>query len=215
MIPTKTLGKNQRKQKGSNMSVSATEVKKLRDKTGAGFMDCKKALLESNGDIEKAVEFLRKKGIASAKKREGKTTNEGIIMTYLHPGNRIGVMVEINCETDFVAKTDDFKQFAKNIAMQVAAVNPMTVTREEVSQQIIDKEKEIFRNQAIEEKKPEKIIDKIVDGKLEKFFQANVLEEQSFVKDTDKTVKDYLLEISGSLGENITIRRFIRYQLGE
>jgi len=197
------------------MSVSATEVKKLRDKTGAGFMDCKKALLESNGDIEKAVEFLRKKGIASAKKREGKTTNEGIIMTYLHPGNRIGVMVEINCETDFVAKTDDFKQFAKNIAMQVAAVNPMTVTREEVSQQIIDKEKEIFRNQAIEEKKPEKIIDKIVDGKLEKFFQANVLEEQSFVKDTDKTVKDYLLEISGSLGENITIRRFIRYQLGE
>ncbi|MFO7891285.1 MAG: translation elongation factor Ts [bacterium] len=197
------------------MSVSATEVKKLRDKTGAGFMDCKKALLESNGDIEKAVDFLRKKGIASAKKREGKTTNEGIIMTYLHPGNRIGVMVEINCETDFVAKTDDFKQFAKNIAMQIAAVNPMAVTREDVPQELVDKEKEIFRNQALEEKKPEKIIDKIVDGKLEKFYQANVLEEQSFVKDTDKTVKEYLLEISGSLGENITIRRFVRYQLGE
>lgn len=212
---TKILRRNQRKQKGSNMSVSATEVKKLRDKTGAGFMDCKKALLEGNGDMEKAIEFLRKKGIASAKKREGKITNEGIIMTYLHPGNRIGVMVEINCETDFVAKTDDFIQFAKNIAMQVAAVNPMAVTREEVPQELIDKEKEIFRNQALEEKKPEKIIDKIVEGKLEKFYQANVLEEQSFVKDTDKTVKDYLLEISGSLGENITIRRFIRYQLGE
>jgi len=197
------------------MSISATEVKKLRDKTGAGFMDCKNALIESGGDLEKAVDYLRKKGIASARKREGKETNEGIIMTYLHPGNRIGVMVEINCETDFVAKTDDFQQFAKNIAMQIAAVNPMAVKRENIPQDIIDREKEIFRNQAQEEKKPEKIIDKIVDGKLEKFFQANVLEEQSYVKDTDKSVNDYLLEISGSLGENITIRRFVRYELGE
>lgn len=197
------------------MSVSAGEVKKLRDKTGAGFMDCKKALLESNGDMEKAIDYLRKKGIASAKKREGKTTNEGIIMTYLHPGNRIGVMVEVNCETDFVAKTDDFIQFAKNIAMQVAALNPIAVTRDEIPHQIIDKEKEIFRTQALEEKKPEKILDKIVDGKMEKFYQANVLEEQSYVKDTDKSIKEYLMEISGGLGENISIRRFIRYELGE
>ncbi len=197
------------------MSVSASEVKKLRDKTGAGFMDCKNALIESDGDMEKAVDYLRKKGIASAKKREGKTTDEGVIMTYLHPGNRIGVMVEINCETDFVAKTDDFQQFAKNIAMQIAAVNPMAVKRENIPQDIIDREKEIFRTQAQEEQKPEKIIDKIVEGKLEKFYQANILVEQSYVKDTDKSVNDYLLEISGSLGENITIRRFVRYELGE
>jgi len=197
------------------MSVSASEVKKLRDKTGAGFMDCKNALIESDGDMEKAVDYLRKKGIASAKKREGKTTDEGVIMTYLHPGNRIGVMVEINCETDFVAKTDDFQQFAKNIAMQIAAINPIAVKREDVPQEVINSEKEIFRTQAQEEKKPEKIIDKIVEGKLEKFYQANILVEQSYVKDTDKSVNDYLLEISGSLGENITIRRFVRYELGE
>ncbi len=197
------------------MSVSAGEVKKLRDKTGAGFMDCKKALLESNGNMEEAIDYLRKKGIASAKKREGKSTNEGVIMTYLHPGNRIGVMVEVNCETDFVAKTDDFIQFAKNIAMQVAALNPIAVNREEIPQEVIEKEKEIYRNQVMEEKKPENVIDKIVEGKLEKFYQANVLEEQSFVKDTDKSIKEYLLEVSGGLGENIAIKRFIRYQLGE
>jgi len=197
------------------MSVSAAEVKQLREKTGAGFMDCKAALIESNGDMEKAIDYLRKKGIATAKKREGRKTNEGIIMTYLHPGNRIGVMVEINCETDFVAKTDDFKQLAKNIAMQVAAVNPIAIKREDISQEVIDKEEEIYRNQILEEKKPDKIIDKIVKGKLEKFYQENVLEEQSFVKDMDKSVKDYVLEMSGSLGENISIKRFIRYELGE
>lgn len=197
------------------MSVSAAEVKKLRDLTGAGFMDCKAALKESDGNIEKAVDYLRKKGMASAKKREGKETNEGMIISYIHPGSRIGVLVEVNCETDFVAKTDDFIKLAKDIAMQIAATNPVAVRRSDISQEIIDKEKEIYNNQAREQKKPENIIEKITMGKLEKFYQENVLEEQSFVKDPDKSINDYVLQISGFLGENISIQRFVRYQLGE
>jgi elongation factor Ts len=199
----------------SSMSVNAVEVKKLRDKTGAGMMDCKKALVETNGDIEKAIEYLRKKGIASAQKREGRAVKEGAVMTYLHPGNRIGVMVEINCETDFVAKTDEFIKFTRDIAMQVAATNPIAVTREEISKEIIDKEQNIYREQVAKDKKPPKVIDKIVQGKLDKYFQETVLLEQNYVKDSNKTVKEHLLQVSGKLGEAMSIRRFVRFQLGE
>ncbi|MBN2417382.1 translation elongation factor Ts [bacterium] len=197
------------------MSISAADVKKLRDKTGAGMMDCKKALVETDGDVEKAIEFLRKKGIASAQKRDSKDANEGAIMSYIHPGNRIGVMLELNCETDFVAKTNDFQQLARDLAMHIAAANPLAVERENIPAEIIEKEKEIYRAQVLNEGKPEKIVDKIVDGKIEKYIQEIVLYEQNFVKDTDKTVKEYLLEQSGKLGEKLSVRRFERYQLGE
>jgi len=197
------------------MTISAVEVKKLRDMTGAGMMDCKSALVETNGDIEKAVEYLRKKGIASAQRREGREAREGVIMAYVHPGNRLGVLVEVNCETDFVAKTEDFQALAKDIAMQIAATNPLAVRREEVPQEIIDKELDIYRSQVEDQKKPEKVVEKIVQGKLEKYYQENVLTEQSFVKDPSKTVKEYLLEVSGKLGEHMSIRRFVRFQLGE
>lgn len=197
------------------MTVSAAEVKKLRDQTGAGMMDCKRALSECDGNHEKAVEYLRKKGIASAKKREGREVKEGVIMSYIHPGSRLGVLVEVNCETDFVAKTDDFKTLAKDIAMQIAATNPLAVDREDVPQEIVDGELDIFRTQAQDGKKPENVIEKIVQGKLEKFYQEFVLMEQNFVKEQNKTVKEYLLEVSGKLGENMNIRRFVRFQLGE
>ncbi|MBN2030389.1 translation elongation factor Ts [bacterium] len=197
------------------MTVSAGEVKKLRDLTGAGMMDCKAALMETEGDIEKAVEYLRKKGIASAQKREGREVKEGAIIAYVHPGNRLGVMVEVNCETDFVAKTNDFQLFSKDIAMQIAATNPMAIQREDLSKEIVEKELDIYRTQMKEEGKPDNVIDKIVQGKLEKYYQEVVLLEQGFVKDTSKTVKEYLLEVSGKLGEHISIRRFVRFQLGE
>ncbi len=197
------------------MIVTAGEVKKLRDLTGAGMMDCKTALMETEGDIEKAIEYLRKKGIASAQKREGREVKEGTITTYVHPGSRLGVMVEVNCETDFVAKTEDFQLFAKDIAMQIAATNPMAIQREDLLKEIVDKELEIYRTQMKEEGKPDNVIDKIVQGKLEKYYQEIILLEQGFVKDTSKTVKEYLLEVSGKLGEHISIRRFVRFQLGE
>lgn len=197
------------------MSISAADVKKLRDKTGAGMMDCKKALTETNGDIEKAVEYLRKKGIASAAKRSGREANEGIIISYIHPGSRLGVLLEINCETDFVAKTDDFKELAKDIAMQIAAANPTAVNREDVSTDALDKEMDIFRGQAQNEGKPEAVIEKIVTGKIEKYYQEVVLLEQAFVKETSKTVKEHIMEVAGKLGENMTVRRFVRFQLGE
>ena len=196
------------------MNVSAAEVKKLRDMTGAGMMDCKSALLETNGDIDKAVEYLRKKGIASAQKREGREVKEGVIMAYVHPGNRLGVLVELNCETDFVAKTEDFQKLAKDIAMQVAATSPLAVNREDIPKETIEKEMEIYRTQIENENKPEHVVEKIIQGKLEKYYQEVVLTEQSFVKDPNKTVKEYLLEISGKLGEHISIRRFVRFQLG-
>ena len=197
------------------MSVSAAEVKKLRDKTGAGMMDCKAALIETKGDLEKAVDFLRKKGIASAKKREGREANEGVVMPYIHPGSRLGVLVEVNCETDFVAKTEDFQNLAKDIAMQIAATNPIAVQREDIPESVIEKERDIYRSQAQDGKKPENIVEKIVDGKLDKYFQETVLMEQSFVKDPGKTVKDYVMEVSGKLGESMSVRRFVRFQLGE
>ncbi len=197
------------------MAITAVEVKKLRDMTGAGMMDCKSALIETDGDIEKAVDYLRKKGIASAQKREGREAKEGAIITYVHPGNRLGVMVEVNCETDFVAKTNEFQLFVKDIAMQIAATNPTAIHREDVPKEVVEKELDIYRTQMKEEKKPAAVIDKIVQGKLEKFYQEVVLLEQGFVKDPNKAVKEYLFEVSGKLGEHISIRRFVRFQLGE
>ncbi len=197
------------------MSVSAADVKKLRDKTGAGMMDCKKALVETEGDMEKAVEYLRKKGIASAQKRDGREANEGVIISYIHPGNRIGVMLELNCETDFVAKTDDFLALAKDLAMHIAASNPLAVNKEDIPQELIDKEMDVYRAQAKNEGKPEAVIEKIVTGKIDKYYQEVVLNEQSFVKNQDQTVKEHILEVAGRLGEAMSVRRFVRYQLGE
>jgi elongation factor Ts len=199
----------------SVMTISAAEVKSLRDVTGAGIMDCKEALGQTNGDMEKAIEYLRKKGMAFAQRRSGRETKEGIIMSYMHPGNRLGVLVEVNCETDFVARTDEFQNFARNVAMQVAATNPIAVKRENVPKETVEKELDIYRTQVRNEKKPENVVEKIVVGKLEKYFQEVVLLEQSYVKDPGKTVQEYLREVSGKLGEAMSIRRFVRFQLGE
>jgi len=197
------------------MAIAANLVMELRKKTGAGIMDCKKALQETDGDLQKAVDYLRKKGIASAQKRSGRETKEGIIDAYIHPGNRIGVLVEVNCETDFVANTDDFRQFVKNVAMQVAAANPLVVSREDLSPDVIEKEKEIYREQMKSSNKPDQIIEKIVEGKLEKYYQNVCLLEQGYIRDPEKTIKDLMTEVIAKLGENIVIRRFTRYQLGE
>jgi len=197
------------------MAISAELVKQLREKTGAGIMDCKKALQENDGDIDKSLEWLRKKGMASAQKRSGRETKEGLIDSYIHPGNRIGVMIEVNCETDFVAKNDEFKKFVRNMAMQIAAANPLVVTREELSQDIIDKEMSIYREQALSTGKPEHIIDKIAEGKLEKFYQEVCLLEQSYIREPDKTVEALLTDLRAKIGENINIKQFVRYQLGE
>ncbi len=196
------------------MSISADLVKTLREKTGVGIMECKSALHETNGDVDKAVELLRKKGVASAEKRAGRETKEGLVEAYIHPGNRLGVLVEINCETDFVAKTDDFKHFARDIAMQVAATNARVVSREEFSEEEAAKEREIYTTQAKNEGKPDNIIDRYVDGKLEKFYQEAVLLEQGFIKDPNKNIKELLTEIVAKTGENVQIRRFVRFQLG-
>ncbi len=197
------------------MAISASDVKALREKTGAGMMDCKKALEATNGDMEKAIEFLRKKGLQKVEKRAGRQTKEGIIQSYIHPGSRLGVLVEINCETDFVARTDEFQQFAKDVAMQVAASKPLVVDRSELPEDVLAKEKEIYRAQALEQGKPENILDRIVEGKMEKFYQDVCLLEQSFVKDPNRTIRDLLNEKISKLGENIVIRRFVRFQLGE
>lgn len=197
------------------MAVSADAVKQLREQTGAGIMDCKAALAESNGNFEKAVEWLRKKGAASAQKKVGRATNEGVIEAYIHPGSRLGVLIEVNCETDFVAKTDDFKNLARDLAMQVAASSPRFVRREEVPADILEKEMEIYRTQAQNEKKPVNVTERIAQGKLEKFYQEVVLLEQSFIKDPNRTVKQLVTDVIAKLGENITIRRFMRFQLGE
>ena len=197
------------------MEVSASMVKDLREKTGAGMMDCKKALSETGGDFQKAVDYLRQKGLATAAKRAGRIASEGRIGSYIHAGGKIGVMVEVNCETDFVAKTDDFQVFAKDVAMHIAASNPSYVRREEVSPEALEREKEIYRAQARDAKKPDKIIDKIVDGKLEKFFGEVCLLEQPFVKDPDITIQDLLNGFIGKVGEKVEIRRFTRFQVGE
>ncbi|MFP4037808.1 MAG: translation elongation factor Ts [Desulfobacteraceae bacterium] len=197
------------------MDINAEQVKELREKTGVGIMDCKKALKECNGDIEQAVDHLRKKGIATAKKRGARTASEGQIASYVHAGGRIGVLVEINCETDFSGKTPDFTEFARNVAMHIAAANPIAVDREGVPAEVTAREREIYSTQAKESGKPEKIIEKIVDGKMNKFFSEACLLEQAYVKNPDITVQDYLNEMIAKTGENIVIRRFVRYQLGE
>ncbi|MBN1211403.1 MAG: translation elongation factor Ts [candidate division Zixibacteria bacterium] len=197
------------------MEITAKMVKELRDKTGAGMMDCKGALAEAEGDFEKAVTLLREKGIAKAGKKSGRETSEGLIVSYIHPGDKLGVMVEIACETDFVARTDDFRIFARDVAMHVAATAPACVNREDVDLKMVDEEREIYRKQAEHEGKPAKVIDKIVDGKIEKYYSEIVLLEQPFVKDNDKTIGDYVKETIGALGENIVIKRFVRYRLGE
>ncbi len=197
------------------MEVSASAVKDLREKTGAGMMDCKKALAETGGDVQKAIDYLRQKGLAAAAKKADRVATDGAVGAYVHPGGKIGVLVEINCETDFVARTAEFQSLLKDIAMQVAAANPRYLRREEVPAAELDKEKVIYRQQALETGKPEKVVDKIVEGKIERFYSEACLLEQAFIKDPDKKVTDILNESIGRLGENIQIRRFSRYHLGE
>lgn len=194
--------------------ISAAMVKELREKSGAGIMDCKVALGECDGDLEKAIDFLRKKGIATAAKRAGRATSEGIVQAYIHMGGKIGVMVEVNCETDFVAKTDDFNEFAKNLAMHIAATNPVGIVPEDVPREVIDREREIYRAQVLEMGKPEQMAEKIAEGKLNKFFKESCLMNQQYVKEPDKTIADYLNEVIARTGEKITIKRFARFQIG-
>jgi len=196
-------------------TISAAMVKQLREQTGAGIMDCKEALSECSGDVSEAVDFLRKKGLATAAKRAGRVTSEGIIESYIHMDSKLGVLVEINCETDFVAKNDDFKEFAKNIAMHITATNPVSIRPEDVPKETIEKEKEIYREQVRQMGKPEKIVDKIVEGKLKKYFKENCLMNQAYVRDPDITIEDLLNEIVAKIGENIAIKRFARFKIGE
>ncbi len=195
--------------------ITSEQVKKLRDKTGAGMMDCKKALLETKGDMAAAVEYLRKKGAATAAKRADKAANQGVVEAYIHAGGRIGSMVELNCETDFVAKTPEFKQLAHDIAMQIAAMNPQFISREHVTKDTIEKELEIYKTQAMNEGKPANIAEKVSQGRLEKYYQEAVLMEQSFIKDSGKTIKDLIEEQVAKVGEKVEIGRFTRFHLGE
>jgi elongation factor Ts len=197
------------------LEITASIVKELRERTGVGMMDCKKALKESDGDIEKSIEYLRKKGIATAQKRGGRSTSEGQIQSYIHAGGKIGVLVEINCETDFTGKNDDFTEFVKNVAMHIAASNPIAVNREGVPADILEKEKDIYETQAKESGKPENVVQKIVEGKINKFYAETTLLEQQYVKNPDITVQDLVNEMIAKTGENIVINRFVRFQLGE
>ena len=197
------------------MSISAQEVKELRDRSGVGMIDCKKALIEANGDLDKAFEVLRKNGIAKAQKKAGRDAKEGSIVSYIHPGAKLGVLLELNCETDFVANTDDFKDLANDICMHIAATAPISVNSEDVDSTIVDKEKEIYIDQAKQSGKPDEIIEKMVEGRLKKFFQENVLLEQNFVKDPSKTITDLITDKVSVLGENIVINSFSRFQIGE
>ena len=197
------------------MKVSTQLVKELRDKTGVGIMDCSNAIQEAGGDIDKAVEILRKKGIAKAQKREGRIASEGQIQSYVHMGGKIGVLVEVNCETDFSAKTEDFTNFAKNLAMHIAATNPMAISSENLPPEIVEREKEIYRAQADRSGKGEKVVEKIVEGKFRKFFSEVCLLSQAYVKDPALTIQDLLNELKAKTGENIIIKRFSRFQLGE
>ncbi|MDD2620793.1 MAG: translation elongation factor Ts [Syntrophomonadaceae bacterium] len=197
------------------MVVTAAMVKELRERTGVGMMDCKKALVECSGDMEKAIDELRTKGLAKAAKKAGRVASEGVVTSYIHGGGRIGVLVEVNCETDFVAKNSDFKQMVYDIAMQIAASNPEFINREEVPEEVIQREKEVLKAQALEEGKPEKVIDKMVEGRIDKYFKERCLMDQAFIKDTDKTVQQLVHEQIARMGENITIRRFARYEVGE
>lgn len=197
------------------MEISASLVKELREKTGVGMMDCKKALAECNGNMEKAIDFLRKKGIATAQKRGARVASEGQVQAYIHAGGKIGVLVEVNCETDFSAKTDEFTDFVKNLAMHIAATNPISIDPEGVPPELVTREKEIYMIQAKESGKPEKVLEKIVEGKMKKFYAESCLLQQSYVKNPDMVIQDLLNEMIAKTGENIRIRRFVRYQLGE
>ena len=197
------------------MSVDAKLVKDLRERTGAGMMDCKKALVESKGDLDSAVEFLRKAGIAKAEKKSVRDANEGLITSYIHHGSKLGVLLDIGCETDFVAKTEGFEELANNIAMQIAATNPIAISKEDLSSDLIDKEKDIYTEQAKSTGKPDNVVKKIVDGKIEKFVEENCLINQSFIKDPDVKIGQLVQEAIAKLGENITINRFVRFALGE
>ena len=197
------------------MTVTAQMVKELRDRTGAGMMDCKKALTATGGDVEQAIDALRKKGLAAAAKKAGRSTGEGLVASYIHAGGKIGVLVEVNCETDFVARTDEFQQLVADVAMHIAAAEPRFVRREEVTEDVLERERRLFREQAVEEGKPEAVVDRIVEGKVGKFFAETVLLEQPFVKDPDRTVGDLIKERIATIGENIQVSRFVRYRLGE
>ena len=197
------------------LTIDANTVKQLRDKTGAGMMDCKNALKESNGDLEMAIDYLRKSGAAKAEKKGSRATKEGLVYSYIHAGGRLGVMIEVNCETDFVAKTDGFVELSHNLAMQIAATNPISLDKNSVADDIIAKEKEIYIEQAKSSGKPDNIIEKMVEGRLSKFFQENCLMEQAYIKDSDKKISDLLTETIATLGENITISKFTRFAVGE
>jgi elongation factor Ts len=197
------------------MTITATQVSELRARTGAGMMDCKKALTEAQGNMDAAVDYLRKSGIAKAEKKAGRQASEGLVFSYIHPGNRIGVLIEVNCETDFVARTDDFQNLVKDLAMQVAAANPVSVSREDIPATVVAKEREIYTAQLAEQKKPPQVMEKIIEGKLDKFFQENCLLEQGFIKDPDTRIEVLVKSMSGKLGENIVVRRFARFALGE
>ena len=194
---------------------TVNDVKELREKTGVGMMDCKKALTETDGNMEKAIEWLREKGMATAKKKESRIASEGVVDSYIHMGGRIGVLVEVNCETDFVARADNFKAFVHDIALQIAAANPIYVNESEVPQAVLEHEKEILRAQALNEGKPEKIIDRMVEGRIKKYYEDFCLLNQTFVKDPSKTIQQYLNETIASIGEKITVRRFVRFVMGE
>lgn len=196
------------------MAITTKMVKDLRDKTQAGMMDCKKALESTGGDFEKAVDLLRQKGLAVAAKRANRATSEGVIATYIHAGGKLGVMVELGCETDFVAKNDDFRDFAKDLAMHIAAANPISISRDEVPANVIAREKDIFVQQALDSGKPEAIVEKMVNGKIEKFLAEVALLEQKFVKNPDLSIQDLLNELVGKMGENISVKRFARFQVG-
>ena len=197
------------------MEISAAQVKELREKTGAGILDCKSALAETSGDLEEAVDYLRKSGVLKAAKKADRPTGEGLIASYVHAGAKLAVLVEINCETDFVARTDQFQAFTKDLAMHIAAQNPVVVSREELAANVLEREREIYKEQALASGKPEKIIDKIIDGRVQKYYSEVCLLEQPFVKDTDITVEDLVKQTIASLGENIRIRRFVRMKLGD
>jgi elongation factor Ts len=197
------------------MEISIELVKDLRQRTGVGVNDCKTALQEAMGDVDVAIEYLRRKGLATAAKKAGRIATEGLVSSYIHAGGKIGVLVEVNCETDFVAKTEDFQTFVKNIAMQIAAANPQYLRREEIPAEVLEKERRIYRTQALDSGKPEKVIDKIIGGKMERFYSEVCLLEQTYIKDSDLTVKDVMDAMIAKVGENINIRRFTRFQLGE
>ena len=197
------------------MSIDAKIVKTLRERTGAGMMDCKKALVETNGDLESAVDFLRKTGIAKAEKKGQRSTKEGLIFSYIHQGGKLGVLLELNCETDFVAKTEGFTDLAHNLSMQIAATNPASISREDMDPSVLEREKSIFTDQAKESGKPENIINKMVEGRIEKFYSESCLLEQHYIKDSERKVSDLLTEAVSTLGENIVINRFVRYAIGE